>query len=57
VALTLINIGLAVLIVAAIGVTPSAPVWVGGAVLAAGLIAAAVAFALWRSYVQAAREH
>jgi hypothetical protein len=56
-ALVGVNMGLALLIVAAIGMPSFAPTWFGGAVLVLGLLAAAAAFMLWRSYLQAVHEH
>jgi len=55
-ALALINIGLAGLIVAAIGIA-FAPLWVAGALLAAGVVAAGGAVLLWRSYLHALETH
>jgi hypothetical protein len=56
VALALVNVGLAALIVAAIGATSFAPLWVGVVVLVAGVVAAAGAVVLWRRYLASARE-
>ena len=47
-ALAAFNVGLAVLIVAAIGVRTFAPPWLGGLALAAGIALAALAVGLWR---------
>jgi hypothetical protein len=55
VALVLINVGLAELIVEAVGARSFAPVWVSLALLALGVAAAAVAVMLWRQYLTAAR--
>jgi hypothetical protein len=50
VALGLINLGVAVLIVAAMGAPTFAPLWLGILSLALGLLAAGIAFRLWRAY-------
>ena len=55
-ALALVNAGLAMLIVAAIGVRSFAPLWLGVVVLLVGAAAAIGAFTLWRGYLQAARD-
>jgi hypothetical protein len=57
VALVLINVGLAMLIVAAIGAASFAPLWVGGLLLAAGVLTAIGAVLVWRSYVRALSTH
>jgi len=57
VALVLINVGIALLIVAAIGIEALGPAWIGAAVLVAGVVAAAGAIMLWRRYLQARVEH
>jgi protein-S-isoprenylcysteine O-methyltransferase Ste14 len=54
-ALALVNIGLAALIVAAMGAQSFAPLWVGALVLVLGAAAAVGAVMLWRQYLQAAR--
>jgi hypothetical protein len=54
-ALALINLGLAVLIVAALGVRTFAPFWVGALVGAVGMAAAGAAVVLWRRYLAARR--
>jgi hypothetical protein len=51
VALALINVGLASLIVAAIGSPAVAPNWLAIAVLIIGIIAAVACVALWRQYL------
>jgi hypothetical protein len=51
-AIVLINLGLAILIVIAIGVD-FAPVWLGGGLLVAGVLAAIGAVRLWRGYLDA----
>jgi hypothetical protein len=55
VALAGINFGLALLIVAAIGVPTVAPLWVGVAALAVGLACAALSLQQWRQYLAARR--
>jgi hypothetical protein len=50
-ALGLINIGVAVLIVGAIGADTFAPLWVGAALLVAGVLAAVGAVVLWRRWL------
>jgi hypothetical protein len=57
VALAFVNLGLALLIVAAIGVNTGLPPWVGGAVLAAGIVTGVLAAWLWQSHLRALREH
>ena len=54
-ALALVNVGLAILIVAAIGVRGFAPLWVGVVLLLVGVAAAIAAVMLWRQYLAAAR--
>jgi len=54
-ALGALNFGLAILIVAAIGVRTFAPLWVGLLALALGIGLAALAVGLWRGYVAARR--
>jgi hypothetical protein len=56
VALAGINIGLAMLIVAAIGVPTFAPVWFGAAALAIGVASAALSVQQWRQYLAARRD-
>jgi hypothetical protein len=56
VALAGINIGLAVLIVAAIGVRTFAPVWLGAFALVLGVVVAALAVQQWRQYLAARRD-
>jgi len=56
VALALVNVGLAMLIVTAIGASPIAPLWIGLVTLLVGAIAAVAAVVLWRQYLAAARE-
>ena len=51
IAIALANIGLAALIVAAIGKPSFAPVWIGGVLLVLGLAAAAAALVLWRRFL------
>ena len=51
-----INLGLAVLIVQAIGMTTFAPLWLGWTALAVGTLFAALAIRLWRSYLRQPRE-
>jgi len=52
VALVLLNVGIAWLIVGAIGVE-FAPLWLALVILAAGVLAAAGAVMLWRGYLRA----
>ena len=55
-AVTLVNLGLASLIVAAVGVRATAPpAWLAALMLALGLVAAAGAVALWRQYFRSLR--
>ena len=56
-ALALINVGLAALIVAAIGATSFNSLWIGLAALLVGAAAAVGAVVLWRQYLAAAREY
>jgi hypothetical protein len=51
----LVNAGLAVLIVGAIGATTFAPPWVGGALLLVGAVTTVVAVSLWRAYLHRAQ--
>lgn len=51
VALALINVGLASLIVAAVGSPGLAPVWLSILVVALGIAAAIACVALWRGYL------
>jgi hypothetical protein len=52
----LINVGLAALIVEAVGARSFAPLWVSLVLLAVGAAAAAGAVVLWRQYLTAARQ-
>ena len=52
VALAAFNFGLAVLIVAAIGVRGFAPTWVGALAVALGIALAALAVGMWRQFLQ-----
>jgi protein-S-isoprenylcysteine O-methyltransferase Ste14 len=54
-ALALVNIGLAALIVSAMGAQSFAPLWVGALVLLLGAASAVGAVMLWRQYLEAAR--
>jgi membrane protein implicated in regulation of membrane protease activity len=56
VALALVNLGLAALIVAAIGVASFVPWWIGGCAVALGVVAAVGAWRLWRQYLAASRD-
>jgi uncharacterized membrane protein YidH (DUF202 family) len=56
VALALINVGLATLIVEAIGARSFAPLWVGVVLLVVGVVTAVGAINLWRDYLQSARD-
>ena len=56
VALALVNAGLAILIVAAIGARGFAPLWVGVVAIVVGVIAGVGAITLWRAYLQSARD-
>jgi hypothetical protein len=55
VGLALINAGLAILIVAAIGARAFAPLWVGLVLIVVGIVAAVAAVMLWRQYLASAR--
>ena len=55
IALAMINAGLAMIIVAAIGVRAFAPLWVGVVLLLGGVAAAVAAVMLWRQYLAEAR--
>jgi hypothetical protein len=55
VALVLINVGLAGLIVEAVGARSFAPLWLSLTLLVLGAAAAAGAVVLWRQYLTAAR--
>jgi hypothetical protein len=55
-AVVLINIGVAALIVEAIGIKSFAPLWVELAILLAGVLAAVGAVRLWRQYLEQARQ-
>ena len=52
-ALALVNVGLAILIVAAIGARGFAPLWLGLVLLLVGIAAAVAAVMLWRDYLAA----
>jgi hypothetical protein len=54
-ALAAINIGIAVLIVFAIGARTFAPLWVGVVSLVAGIALAAVSLRQWQTYLAARR--
>jgi uncharacterized membrane protein HdeD (DUF308 family) len=54
-ALALVNIGLAALIVEAIGARSFAPLWFGLVLLLVGIAAAVAAVMLWRQYLDEAR--
>jgi hypothetical protein len=56
VALALVNVGLALAIVAAIGVRSFAPLWLGLVVLLLGVAAAVGAVMLWRQYLADAHQ-
>ena len=56
IALALINIGIAMAIVAAMGTASIGPLWVGLVLLACGVVAGLVAISLWRQYLLALRE-
>ena len=56
VALVLINVGLAGLIVEAIGARSFAPLWLAIAFVLAGIVAAVGAITLWRGYLRSARD-
>ena len=53
-ALAMVNAGLAMIIVAAIGVRSFAPLWLAAVVLLLGVAAAVAAVMLWRQYLAAA---
>lgn len=55
-ALALVNIGLAALIVEAIGARSVAPLWLGLVLLLVGIGAAVAAVMLWRQYLDEARQ-
>jgi hypothetical protein len=55
IALVLMNVGLAALIVEAVGARSFAPPWVSLGLLVLGAAAAAGAVVLWRQYLTAAR--
>ena len=57
IALAMINAGLAMIIVAAIGVRSFAPLWLALVILLLGVAAAVAAVTLWRQYLAAAREN
>ena len=54
-ALALLNVGLAALIVQAVGARTSAPLWLWVALCVLGVLAAAGAVVLWRQYLAQAR--
>jgi len=54
-ALAMVNAGLAMIIVAAIGVRSVAPLWLAVVVLLLGVAAAVAAVMLWRQYLAEAR--
>jgi hypothetical protein len=56
IALALINVGIAMAIVAAMGTASIGPLWVGLVLLACGVAAGVVAVSLWRQYLSALRE-
>jgi len=56
VALALVNVGLAMVIVAAIGAPSFAPLWLSIALLGVGVVAGVGAITLWRAYLQSARD-
>ena len=56
-ALAFVNAGLAMIIVAAIGVRSFAPLWLAVVVLLLGVAAAVAAVMLWRQYLANAREN
>ena len=55
-ALALVNAGLAMAIVAAIGVRSFAPLWLGVVLLLLGVAAAVAAVMLWRQYLTEPRQ-
>jgi hypothetical protein len=55
-ALVLINVGLAGLIVEAVGARNFAPVWVTLVLLVLGAASAVAAVVLWRQYLRAAQD-
>ena len=56
IALALINLGLATLIVQVVSSGSFAPIWLGLALLVAGIAAGMVAVGLWRQYLNEARQ-
>ncbi len=54
-ALALINVGLAAMVVDAVGAPNFAPAWVAVVLLVIGLVAAVGAVMLWRKYLTTAR--
>jgi hypothetical protein len=56
VALALINVGLAGVIVEAIGARNFLPLWVAVVLVLVGAVAAVGAFTLWRGYLQSSRD-
>ena len=55
-ALTLVNLGLALLIVEVVGAGGFVPLWVDGLILIVGLAAAGGAIRLWRKFLEDARQ-
>jgi hypothetical protein len=53
-ALAFVNSGLAILIVAAVGVRAFAPLWLGAVLVLVGVAAAVAAVMLWRQYLAGA---
>ena len=56
IALALINVGLATAIVAAMGTSAIAPLWVGLGLVVLGIVAGLAAIGLWRQYLGALRD-
>jgi hypothetical protein len=56
VALALINVGLAGIIVEAVGARNFAPLWVVVGLFVAGIVATVGAITLWRGYLRSARD-
>jgi hypothetical protein len=54
-ALAFVNLGLASLIVLAVGARGFAPMWLGLVLLVLGVMAAAIAVRLWRGYLSSVR--
>jgi hypothetical protein len=55
-ALALINVGLAGIIVEAVGARSFAPLWLAVVFLVVGVVAAVGAFTLWRAYLRSVRD-